>query len=221
MSQLTFCSNKILLCSIGNGGWISDGVRTVGSSGHSQGRTTVQCESTHLTSFAVLVDVHGVRKHMHYMKSVSDRNWTEYFIQFSGTFSAGSSASCLLHWVCHIPQLSSCCSGFLLVPKVILWCSWFICCCILMADNLVSHRKKLFTKNSIHFVHLNLTTTLFLAYLTFVVGIELARGHKVSECGCFLHENMFMSYWNESATLVLLHVDLPSIEYRIYDKIVI
>jgi len=73
-------------------------------------------------------------------------------------------------------------------------------CCILMADNLVSHRKKLFTKNSIRFVHLNLTTTLFLAYLTFVVGIELARGHKVSECGCF---NSVMSYWNESATLVL------------------
>ena len=47
--------------SIGSGGWISDGVRTVQSTRSSQGRTTVQCESTHLTSFAVLVDITGVR----------------------------------------------------------------------------------------------------------------------------------------------------------------
>ena len=54
----------IFFSSIGSGGWISDGVRTVQSTRSSQGRTTVQCESTHLTSFAVLVDVTGVRKCM-------------------------------------------------------------------------------------------------------------------------------------------------------------
>ena len=38
----------------------------MGNYEHSQGRTRVQCESTHLTSFAVLVDVTGVRKCMQY-----------------------------------------------------------------------------------------------------------------------------------------------------------
>ena len=54
------------------------------------------------------------------------------------------------------------------------------CLLYVTADNLVSHRKKLLTSNSIRFVHLNLAITLFLAYLTFVVGVELARDHKVS-----------------------------------------
>jgi len=53
-------------------------------------------------------------------------------------------------------------------------------CCVLVADNLVSHRKKLFTPNYVRFIHLNLATTLFLAYLAFVVGVELARVHEVS-----------------------------------------
>ena len=62
-------------------------------------------------------------------------------------------------------------------------------------DNLVPHRKKLFTPNLIRFIHLNLAISLFLAYLTFVAGVELARDHKVSECGCFclkivLHHNL-------------------------------
>ena len=44
--------------SIGSGGWILTGVQTV--NGMVDGNiTVVQCESTHLTSFAVLVDVSG------------------------------------------------------------------------------------------------------------------------------------------------------------------
>ncbi len=46
----------IVYCRVGNGQWISVGVRTV--SVPTEGNiTTVLCESTHLTSFAVLVDV--------------------------------------------------------------------------------------------------------------------------------------------------------------------
>ena len=42
-------------CSIGMGGWSSDGIETV----FDEGTQTVACLSSHLTSFAVLVDVAG------------------------------------------------------------------------------------------------------------------------------------------------------------------
>ncbi len=41
---------------VGNGSWVSDGVSIVGNDTNGS-TTTVQCSSTHLTSFAVLVDV--------------------------------------------------------------------------------------------------------------------------------------------------------------------
>ncbi len=48
----------VFFCSVGNGGWVSLGVRTTNVT--REGNTTsVQCEATHLTSFAVLVDVSG------------------------------------------------------------------------------------------------------------------------------------------------------------------
>ena len=44
--------------SVGHGGWASDGIATSGIK--TEGNvTSVQCLSTHLTSFAVLVDVAG------------------------------------------------------------------------------------------------------------------------------------------------------------------
>ena len=44
--------------SVGSGGWSSEGVRVI--SNITRGNvTTVLCNSTHLTSFAVLVDVAG------------------------------------------------------------------------------------------------------------------------------------------------------------------
>ena len=46
--------------SVGNGSWVREGVTTVNSTTNcGQSVTTVQCASTHLTSFAVLVDVAG------------------------------------------------------------------------------------------------------------------------------------------------------------------
>ncbi|XP_064388289.1 adhesion G protein-coupled receptor L3-like isoform X2 [Halichondria panicea] len=39
---------------VGNGGWITDGVNTVGNALDRAGRSTVNCTSSHLTSFAVL-----------------------------------------------------------------------------------------------------------------------------------------------------------------------
>lgn len=50
---------NFFLCRIGNGGFVTDGVRT--QSNFTQNNlTTVNCLSNHLTSFAVLVDVAGV-----------------------------------------------------------------------------------------------------------------------------------------------------------------
>ena len=48
--------------SIGNGSWITDGVVTnnfTTQTTKSGKLTTIQCSATHLTSFAVLVDVAG------------------------------------------------------------------------------------------------------------------------------------------------------------------
>ena len=48
-----------LFISVGNGRWAFDGIEMV-STTTEDGMTTVNCTSTHLTSFAVLVDVSGV-----------------------------------------------------------------------------------------------------------------------------------------------------------------
>ena len=49
-------------CSIGNGSWVTAGIITddmMIQSTESGNLTTITCRSTHLTSFAVLVDVAG------------------------------------------------------------------------------------------------------------------------------------------------------------------
>jgi hypothetical protein len=55
--------NKAVLvinnASLGDGSWETEGVTTNGSFGSDGVTTTVRCSSTHLTSFAVLVDVAG------------------------------------------------------------------------------------------------------------------------------------------------------------------
>ena len=51
--------------SLGNGSWAISGVSTQNYSS-SEDHTNVQCSSTHLTSFAVLVDVAGVLVVGHY-----------------------------------------------------------------------------------------------------------------------------------------------------------
>ena len=45
------------LSSIGDGYWAFDGVKKTSVSEDSEGRMVVRCTATHLTSFAVLVDV--------------------------------------------------------------------------------------------------------------------------------------------------------------------
>ena len=44
---------------VGSGRWAYDGVKMVSRSTNSDGTVIVTCQSTHLTSFAVLVDVSG------------------------------------------------------------------------------------------------------------------------------------------------------------------
>ena len=44
--------------SVGSGSWVTNGISTTGNM-TVRNVTSVQCQSTHLTSFAVLVDVAG------------------------------------------------------------------------------------------------------------------------------------------------------------------
>ena len=55
VNEKVFC---IFLHRVGSGSWVTDGIRTTNSTMVGN-VTSVQCLSTHLTSFAVLVDVAG------------------------------------------------------------------------------------------------------------------------------------------------------------------
>ena len=46
-------------CRIGDGGWAFDGIEMTSVTESDDGKMVVSCSSTHLTSFAVLVDVAG------------------------------------------------------------------------------------------------------------------------------------------------------------------
>ena len=61
MPRLNSCliNNNYGNGSVGSGSWVMSGVTTHNYSSE-ENHTTVQCSSTHLTSFAVLVDVAGV-----------------------------------------------------------------------------------------------------------------------------------------------------------------
>ena len=52
--------NAVMLCdSIGKGSWVTAGITTDDVMSQNGNLTTIRCNSTHLTSFAVLVDVVG------------------------------------------------------------------------------------------------------------------------------------------------------------------
>ena len=55
-----YCLYSLLTSRIGSGGWSTEGVTTVQVTQEGN-NTVVQCNSTHLTSFAVLVNVAGSR----------------------------------------------------------------------------------------------------------------------------------------------------------------
>lgn len=57
-TELKISCLAFFVCSIGSGSWITDGI-TITSNLTVGNVTSVQCHSTHLTSFAVLVDVAG------------------------------------------------------------------------------------------------------------------------------------------------------------------
>jgi len=57
-----YCLYSLLASIIGSGGWSTEGVTTVRVAQEGN-NTVVQCNSTHLTSFAVLVNVAGSQVH--------------------------------------------------------------------------------------------------------------------------------------------------------------
>ena len=52
-------SGVLSLCRVGNGSWVSEGLQVVSNTTGANSTISVACNSTHLTSFAVLVDVAG------------------------------------------------------------------------------------------------------------------------------------------------------------------
>ena len=52
-------SGVLFLCRVGNGSWVSEGLQLVSNTTGANSTISVACNATHLTSFAVLVDVAG------------------------------------------------------------------------------------------------------------------------------------------------------------------
>ena len=103
--------------SVGTGSWISVGIETT-SIEIDVNTTTVECESSHLTSFAVLVDVAGGHQ-VYYINNHSKC----YKIVYSITGYFWRRTDCitdhLLHWLCHIGCLPHNCCSILFTGRVI------------------------------------------------------------------------------------------------------
>ena len=68
----------------------------------------------------------------------------------------------------------------------------------------VSYSKKLFS--AVHnFVHLNLAISLFIGYLVFAVGIELA-GHDRVLTYMYIYIYIYIYYVNASSIVYIMHV---------------
>ena len=162
--------------------WSTDGLRT--ESVTRDGNTvTVTCASFHLTSFAILVDVGGAQvmeKYTHtllyyifvHKLPLSLISWKMRLWELSH----------ILAWPYLLPayySLSSSSSHMGTSTLKSLYCPIVAVCCLCF----LNHSKKLFS--AVHnFVHLNLAISLFIGYLVFAVGIELASHDKVSCIVC-------------------------------------
>ena len=110
---------------VGSGGWSSDGIQVISNTTR-RNVTTVLCNSTHLTSFAVLVDVAGglevplvncqlpnvlailATRMLHTACRRSSRILAAFTNIITGYFRGRKTGTpnCLLHWLHHINHLS-------------------------------------------------------------------------------------------------------------------
>ena len=169
--QVSCCLPCLCGCRRGYGQWSSDGVTTLYVNGSQQ----VLCNSTHLTSFAVLVDVSG-----HHTVSViivvQCMLWTiaqEINPVEARALSIVSYIGCTVSIIC----LTLTVIFFLSFGSVLAHLLLLSLCCV----SLCVYRKKLFV--SVHnFVHLNLSAALLAGLIVFVAGIETAINDRVSVC---------------------------------------
>ena len=89
----------------------------------------------------------------------------------------------LVHWVCDLSDLSLPGYNILLYHLVNLNLLWCVCVCVIYKS---CYRKEMFEKVH-YFIHFNLAIALFLAYLLFVLGIQLARENQVQ----YMHTNTY------------------------------
>lgn len=68
--------------SVGDGGWAFDGIEMTSVTENDDGQMVVNCMSTHLTSFAVLVDVSGSLSVSSYIIKQSNLDYLNPFGQF-------------------------------------------------------------------------------------------------------------------------------------------
>ena len=78
-------SGVLSLCRVGNGSWVSEGLQVVSNTTGANSTISVACNSTHLTSFAVLVDVAGA--HEVYSSIVMNRIVCTCYFNLSSSFS--------------------------------------------------------------------------------------------------------------------------------------
>ena len=137
----------------------------------SGGQSTVQCSSSHLTSFAVLVDVRGVK--VGNKEHLSEANFCVYL----------HCRLILRHsLLCHtlVYQYPLFVSYSLSSSSLVFGKSNSVHSLNVMYVNMHNYRKKLFT--AVHnFVHLNLAISLLAGYLVFALGVELATSNKVCQ----------------------------------------
>ena len=97
--------------SVGSGSWVTDGVRTTNNT-MVRNVTSVQCLSTHLTSFAVLVDVAGGLQVCcgcpdYRCSFVLASNMIDLFFFLIGHTRGGAQSltDSFIHWMCHLYNL--------------------------------------------------------------------------------------------------------------------
>ena len=202
LSQLNLARTmSCSLYSVGSGSWVTDGISTTDNTTKVGNVTSVHCLSTHLTSFAVLVDVAGGLQVCAGCRNMAEcsYSWLCFLVGYTRS-GAQSLADCFIHWMCNFNNLPYYCCGVLYIARVRLrkatkiiykYRYWCVYTCIratgrrwfpdleFMNSWYGLYRKKLF--RAVHtFVHLNLAISLLLGYLTFMAGIESATRSIVS-----------------------------------------
>ena len=120
LSQLNLARTmSCSLYSVGSGSWVTDGISTTDNTTKVGNVTSVHCLSTHLTSFAVLVDVAGGLQVCAGCRNMAEcsYSWLCFLVGYTRS-GAQSLADCFIHWMCNFNNLPYYCCGVLYIARV-------------------------------------------------------------------------------------------------------